>query len=151
MLSTYSAGDMLMRSLNFPCMDAPHAPLADALEVDDFLFDDVEQCYNFHIINHTNAALIGESELSSSSENEEKMEQDGIDKPTNLINDSSSESGDGQNEEEEYPELVRTCGESVVESESYDFIVMDTEKDMNSASRKRKAGTSTVFKKKRLI
>lgn len=53
-ISLISAGNRLMRNLNLPCTDEPHAPLADAFEVDDFLLDDVEQCCNFQVTNITN-------------------------------------------------------------------------------------------------
>ncbi|KAM3727595.1 Surfeit locus protein [Dirofilaria immitis] len=82
---------------------------------------------------------------------EEKMEQDEMDMPTDLVNDDSfSESDSILNREDEYPELTRTCGESAVESESYDFTVMDTEKDMNGGNRKRKADNSATSEKKRV-
>ncbi|VBB32077.1 unnamed protein product [Acanthocheilonema viteae] len=140
-----------MRSLNFPSASAPHAPLADAFEVDDFLLNDVEQCYNFQVTGSSDAPLTEGNELSDSSEDEEEMEQDEMNMHTDMINDDSfSEDDDEMNKEDEYPELTRTCGESVVESESYDFTVMDTEKDMNSANRKRKADSSTTRKKKRI-
>uniref|UniRef100_A0A0R3RH20 Protein LTV1 homolog n=1 Tax=Elaeophora elaphi TaxID=1147741 RepID=A0A0R3RH20_9BILA len=139
-----------MRSLNFPCTNAPHAPLADAFEVDDFSLDDVEQCCNLQVTNSTNAPLIGGNEISGGSEDEEEMEQDEMDSRTDVINDDSfSEDDDELNKEDEYPELVRTCGESVVETESYDLTVMDTEKDMNT-NRKRKADNSATRKKKRV-
>ncbi|VDK73821.1 unnamed protein product, partial [Onchocerca ochengi] len=167
-----------MRSLNFPCTNAPHVPLADAFEVDDFLLDDVEQCCNLQVTDNTSAALTGKNELSGDSNDEEEMEQDEMDMRTDLINDDSfSESDSGLNKEDEYPgkkpnsitfermiqnfiviscagalifvckvsevlllykhrQLTRTCG--AVESESYDFTAMDTEKDTNSANRKRK-------------
>uniref|UniRef100_A0A8R1TPT3 Uncharacterized protein n=1 Tax=Onchocerca volvulus TaxID=6282 RepID=A0A8R1TPT3_ONCVO len=138
-----------MRSLNFPCTNAPHVPLADAFEVDDFLLDDVEQCCNLQVTDNTSAALTGKNELSGDSNDEEEMEQDEMDMRTDLINDDSfSESDSGLNKEDEYPELTRTCG--AVESESYDFTAMDTEKDTNSANRKRKADNSTILKKKRM-
>ncbi|VDO48594.1 Uncharacterized protein BM_BM9123 [Brugia malayi] len=137
-----------MLSLNFPCTDTPHAPLADAFEVDDFLLDD---CCNLSVTDTINAALTGGSELSVGNEDEEEMEQDESDMFNEVINDDSfSEDESGLNKEDEYPELIKTCGESAVESESYDFTVMDTEKDMNSVNRKRKADNSTTLKKKRV-
>lgn len=46
---------MLSTCSGFPCIDAPHAPLADAFEVDDFLFDtDSEQCYNMQTVSSIN-------------------------------------------------------------------------------------------------
>ncbi|EJW79094.1 hypothetical protein WUBG_09999 [Wuchereria bancrofti] len=138
-----------MLSLNFLCTDTPHAPLADAFEVDDFLLDD---CCNLSVTDTVNAALTGGgSKLSVGSEDEEEMEQDELDMFAEVTNDDSfSEDEDGLNKEDEYPELIKTCGESAVESESYDFTVMDTEKDMNSFDRKRKADNSTTLKKKRV-
>ncbi|VDN93465.1 unnamed protein product [Brugia pahangi] len=137
-----------MLSLNFPCTDTPHAPLADAFEVDDFLLND---CCNLSVTDTINAALTGGSELSVGNEDEEEMEQDELDMFNEVINDDSfSEDESGLNKEDEYPELIKTCGESAVESESYDFTVMDTEKDMNSVNRKRKADNSTTLKKKRV-
>ncbi|KAM3727596.1 Chitinase domain-containing protein [Dirofilaria immitis] len=130
-----------MRDLNFSCTNVPHAPLADAFEVDDFLLNDAEQCYNLQFTDNTN----GIDKI------EEKMEQDEMDMPTDLVNDDSfSESDSILNREDEYPELTRTCGESAVESESYDFTVMDTEKDMNGGNRKRKADNSATSEKKRV-
>ncbi|CAG9535712.1 unnamed protein product [Cercopithifilaria johnstoni] len=140
-----------MQSLNFPCTDAPHAPLADAFEVDDFLLDDVEQCCNFQVTDSTNASLTGGSEMSDDSKDEEEMEQDEMDMLTDVTDDDFFSEDDGElNKEDEYPELIRTCGESVVENESYDFAVMDIEKDMNNVKRKRKADSSMTSKKKRV-
>lgn len=52
-----SAGNTMIRSLNFPYTDSPHAPLADAFEVDDFLLDDVKQYCNFQVTNSTDGKL----------------------------------------------------------------------------------------------
>uniref|UniRef100_A0A1I7VQC5 Surfeit locus protein 2 n=1 Tax=Loa loa TaxID=7209 RepID=A0A1I7VQC5_LOALO len=99
------------------------------------------------------APVIEENELSDGILDEEEMEEDEMDMHmhTEVINDDSfSEDEGGLDKDDEYPELIKTGGESVVESESYDFTVMDTEKDMNGASRKRKADSSTTLKKKRV-
>ncbi|VDK89299.1 unnamed protein product [Litomosoides sigmodontis] len=97
------------------------------------------------------AALTRGSELPDANRtDEEEMEQDGMEMLANVINDSSSEDDDELNRDDEYPEFVRTCGESVVETESYDFAVMDTEEDMDSTKRKRKTDNSMACKKKRV-
>lgn len=53
MLSTYTnAAGTLLKFYDLPSIDAPHAPLADALEVDEFSADITDEC-EYRAINGT--------------------------------------------------------------------------------------------------
>uniref|UniRef100_A0A0M3I5B1 SPT6_acidic domain-containing protein n=1 Tax=Ascaris lumbricoides TaxID=6252 RepID=A0A0M3I5B1_ASCLU len=121
-------------SVSIPCIDAPHAPLADAVELDELSFDipfsnEISTC---------NTALNAADEPDDDGSDEEMGEEDEEDADFDFKEDELSEDDERHKDEDEYPELSRDNGEAVVEGDSYDFAVMDTEKDTTEGTRKRK-------------
>uniref|UniRef100_A0A915A728 Surfeit locus protein 2 n=2 Tax=Parascaris univalens TaxID=6257 RepID=A0A915A728_PARUN len=94
-------------------------------------------------------ALNAADEPHDDGSDEEMGEEDEEDADFDFKDDELSEDDERHDDEDEYPELSRDNGEAVVEGDSYDFAVMDTEKDTTEGTRKRKAEGATGRKKKR--
>ncbi|VDN06534.1 unnamed protein product [Thelazia callipaeda] len=104
--------------------------------MDGFAVDDIERYCNVEMIS---TALKEECESPGDSECDEEMELDSI---NSQISSDVPFSDDDGSDEDEYPEFIRNGGESAIESESYDFAVMDTERDALYPNRKRKVNKS---------
>ncbi|KHN75617.1 hypothetical protein Tcan_07331 [Toxocara canis] len=144
MSTAFGSGGAVM-SVGIPCIDAPHAPLADALEIDELSFDIP---YSSEFTTHI-PALNAADESAGDESDEEMEEEDEEDADFNFKDDELSDDDERHEVEDEYPELTRDDGEAAVEGDSYDFAVMDTEKDTTEGTRKRKAEGSMGRKKKR--
>ncbi|VDK49205.1 unnamed protein product [Anisakis simplex] len=154
MSDAYCNGIGGVLSASIPCIDeTPHAPLADAIEIDELSFDIIPLRNGF--IQKISPALNAPEEPNDSGSDEGMEGDNGTDEEENedfdLNEDGISDDDEGNHDEDEYPELSRNDGDAAVEGDSYDFAVMDTEKDTNEGARKRKSVSSRVAFNKHIL